>query len=257
MGVEINSGIIWKPHDWVVTEAIPNDTQQCFAKVELNEQEVIGDKLNWYPFTPDHIEDGTTRLSKSYWYPLVGLEDGVYFAKSVMRPRDEIKLWLRVENETIVSQSLRSAQALSWFGETSETISFQCGHKYTVTLHGSPARVRQAREQMASQDCTDCYRTARYLIALKTAQKLNLPPLQGSNRQIEWAEQIRATALQDLMAWEVYWDEFLAKLQEIGITDEDAYCVIQLKEMVSAKFWIEHKKYDLFQLLKLIDRDYC
>jgi hypothetical protein len=257
MGVEINSSIIWKQHDWVVTEAIPGISHQCFARVELDEEEVVKDKLNWSFLAPDQIEEGTTRLSKSYWYPMSGLANGIYFAKSAMRPRDEVKLWLRIEDKTIVSQSLNYAQALNWFGETEATISFQCGHIHTVKLHGSPARVHQAAIQMSHWDCRDCYRTAKYLIAFQTAQKLNLPLLQGSFKQVEWAEQIRSKVLQDLLAWEAYWDEFLAKLQESGIADEDAYCVIQLKAIVDAKFWIDHQDYDLFQLLKLVDRDYC
>ena len=127
-------------------------------------------------------------------------------------------------------------------------ITHACGHDQTVQLYGK-ARERESRAQwLAGTDCKDCFKAQRDRERAEESQRnaeanraAGLPELDGSPRQVEWAETIRAqmlgdlaqerTRLSDLRAGEE-WEKGL----EAVVTAQAA-----LAEVASAKWFIDHR----------------
>ncbi len=76
-----------------------------------------------------------------------------------------------------------------------------CGHVEDVNITGT--NVHGEREQrarwLATQDCSGCYRARREDERVRVADEWlgtsTLPPLSGSERQVEWAERIRTKGI--------------------------------------------------------------
>ena len=69
-------------------------------------------------------------------------------------------------------------------------VTYACGHTDTIQLYGKEADREKRLAYLATIDCPDCYHN-KQLQAAK-AQTADLPELQGSDKQINWATQIRA-----------------------------------------------------------------
>lgn len=68
---------------------------------------------------------------------------------------------------------------------------YACGHEGRVQIYG-PGKDREwkaARE--FSQLCRDCYIAEQQKIAQENAEALNLPLLNGTEKQVSWAMQLR------------------------------------------------------------------
>ena len=78
------------------------------------------------------------------------------------------------------------------------TIMHTCGHSEEVNLIGSHEyrewRIRRFKEE----DCFDCRKQAEREAAKQVAAAYELPPLHGSEKQIEWAETLRVQKLQEM-----------------------------------------------------------
>lgn len=80
------------------------------------------------------------------------------------------------------------------------TIVPTCGHKFEVALFGAHA-ARQARiEWLEERVCPDCWKAEQAKAAARKNAAANLQALEGSEKQITWAEQIRAKAVESLSA---------------------------------------------------------
>lgn len=85
------------------------------------------------------------------------------------------------------------------------TVSHLCGHDHTHQLTG-PQRTREYRlERLAGEDCPDCQSTAweanrqaKQAADAAVAAKAGLPSLEGSEKQIAWANTIRADLLRSV-----------------------------------------------------------
>lgn len=81
-------------------------------------------------------------------------------------------------------------------------ITHNCGHVVTWQIVG-PTRDRPRRVAwLEGRDCDPCYRVARLAaskaagaVALEATADAAMPPLQGTEKQVAWAEQLRAKAL--------------------------------------------------------------
>lgn len=92
------------------------------------------------------------------------------------------------------------------------TITHRCGHEQTHQIYGSNSKGQRDRKEewLASKDCTPCWqaeqdkaraeRQKAYAAENAAAAEANksLPALQGSPKQIAWAETIRKTALEKM-----------------------------------------------------------
>ena len=132
------------------------------------------------------------------------------------------------------------------------TITHTCGHEETHQIDG-PQKLRQGRiDWLAGTLCHECYiaeRDAERAKANQAATDANaeagLPALQGSPKQIAWAETIRATGLESI-------DELMAHNTNLS-ADQTATverATTGLKAEISAGWWIEHQKEDGKSLLR-------
>jgi len=123
-------------------------------------------------------------------------------------------------------------------------ITRKCGHNETINICG-PTKNRQGRADWeATKLCYDCYKKeqarAREAQSIKSAEEnknKGLPELVGSEKQISWAESIRAKRL----------DEINETIAGMGtIKDEmrnvvwDALLEVGVNE-TSAKKWIDNR----------------
>lgn len=101
------------------------------------------------------------------------------------------------------------------------TVTYACGHTGTIELFGKMNEREYRLKQLTDQLCPDCYNQQ----VSKENQENGLPKLEGSEKQINWAEKIRKQNIskingfiQDrtntLKSWEMKRDESLAEGKE-------------------------------------------
>jgi hypothetical protein len=83
-----------------------------------------------------------------------------------------------------------------------EHVTFSCGHEGIVVVFGNRQQRDRKVKWLAERPCRECYeadlavkRAAESAEAAEKAKATGLPILQGSPKQIAWAESIRAKAL--------------------------------------------------------------
>jgi len=124
-------------------------------------------------------------------------------------------------------------------------ITRSCGHNETVNICGKQSdRPRQA-EYEATRLCYDCYKAAQTAknaaqttAATVAAEVQGLPTLQGSEKQIAWAETLRSEKLEEIK-----------QLRAIGIKpNEPAFiieavnnCFAVIEAETSAKWFIDNR----------------
>ena len=114
------------------------------------------------------------------------------------------------------------------------SIQYACGHEVQLNLYG-PHRERERRlEEAKRMLCPECYRAERR----QEDQEAGLPPLEGTPRQVAWAESIRRRLYR---AWREY-------CEEMGFPPllDDPQGVLEsvrrlLREENQAKWWIENE----------------
>jgi hypothetical protein len=77
---------------------------------------------------------------------------------------------------------------------------------------------------------------------------LKLPELVGTALEIQQAEIIRAEKLQQVPFFESEWEMFINEIENKDYYDNSLQL---LKQTDIAKFWIEYRELDFWQLLKL------
>lgn len=78
------------------------------------------------------------------------------------------------------------------------TVTHSCGHQERHDLTGNASTRAWRAGRLAEDLCSDCFRAAREAesaAAAASAAEAGLPPLRGSDRQVQWAETIRAKKL--------------------------------------------------------------
>ena len=131
-------------------------------------------------------------------------------------------------------------------------VTYSCGHSGVVSLVG-PTRDRQRKLvwYAAAGLCPECYRATKEeerqrlaAAAAAEAQEIGLRPLNGSEKQIAWAETIRqgrmSTAYDQLMGVGQHYPQFVGQIEG---------CLLWLRDQVSAEWWIDHHHEDTLGLL--------
>ena len=98
-------------------------------------------------------------------------------------------------------------------------------------------------------DCTkkrlDAKHAEEAAEAAKMAEEIGLPALEGSTKQIQWAESIRADLYKD---WQEYEDSRRQRFERGRLTQEQLDNVIITSKYIfgqtSASWWIDHKGYE-------------
>lgn len=128
-------------------------------------------------------------------------------------------------------------------------ITYSCGHQGTINVFGkSEERERKIKYFEEYGLCPDCYKAEKQGEEKSFAEKYELPELQGSEKQISWAESIR---MEKIKAFENEkpairkgaGDDFADFLNEFA----DKYY-----KNNSASWWIDHREWKTFkkELLK-------
>ena len=79
-----------------------------------------------------------------------------------------------------------------------EKVTYRCGHEGKIEVYGK-ADKRNYVVSMKERDlCPECYKKQQQEIATKETKESGFPELNGSEIQIDWANQIRLTASKDL-----------------------------------------------------------
>jgi len=135
------------------------------------------------------------------------------------------------------------------------SVKHSCGHTVEIQLCGKGTERTRKLEWLATQDCPACEKAARdakHNAANAAAAQANasagLPALQGSDKQIAWAETIRAGYMPGLQAK-------LAEMQA-KVTPENAAIAAQaigITESIinnqSAAWWIDRRDHERADIL--------
>ena len=128
-------------------------------------------------------------------------------------------------------------------------VDYSCGHSATIQLVG-PTRERERKiEWMERGLCPDCYKAAKDAERIKNEAKavegIDLVALTGSEKQIKWAESLRAQTLADVRR----------RVENVRAAKGDEVANIVLAASTTAinhypeaKFWIDNRD-DLFTAL--------
>lgn len=162
-------------------------------------------------------------------------------------------------------------------------ITHSCGHTETVKLFGKTKDREWRIKKMESEICPDCYKQ-QLIEADKKAAEQNaaegLPELEGSEKQVLWAEKIRADRIDIINkianaepvepCISFFWnwrdfDEFISKEQRQAIKEScennaERYAmrmqlpimqiaVDLLRDQTSAHWWIDNREYKISFLL--------
>lgn len=112
-------------------------------------------------------------------------------------------------------------------------INFACGCEETKQIYGKIVDRQKKADWLETQDCYECQRKAEQKQAQKSAVEQGLPSLEGSDKQIAWAEMIRQEHL------EINKYSF-AKVAEKG-NSEHLRLVEAYRNETSAKWWIDNR----------------
>ena len=117
------------------------------------------------------------------------------------------------------------------------TVNHACGHAQTVELFGKTSQRYEKIEYMERGLCPDCYREKKQQEreqenerAGKLAKNLGLSELEGSEKQIAWANTIRQKVYEDICQSEEQHPTYGYTLVAEAISLE-----------TSAKWWIDHR----------------
>lgn len=118
-------------------------------------------------------------------------------------------------------------------------IRHECGHTKNHQIYGTNSNGERDRKQewLKKSDCEDCFKAK---IAAKAKEKnAGLPELVGSEKQIAWAEKIRANSKKDLDALKNLFEKHAAENPEMATK------FLQIVESTlnndQAKFWIDNR----------------
>jgi len=126
------------------------------------------------------------------------------------------------------------------------TITMSCGHDETHQIYG-PGKDRQRKaDYLASRVCSECYRTkqaaereAANTSAAATAKAEKRPDLEGSERQVAWAESIRQMVWDQLDRAEMMVIERAPAGDPAAAKITDA--IEDIRNRAAASWWIENR----------------
>lgn len=136
-------------------------------------------------------------------------------------------------------------------------ITHACGHDERHDLTGNSRSREWRAEQLAKESCAECQEELRNLANQRNAEAnaaAGLPGLNGSEKQVAWAETIRHAILERITAAQSSPDSpFDACSRLHHALNEDpaatAPVLAELRRQDRAAWWIDNRHKDLFDLL--------
>jgi len=130
------------------------------------------------------------------------------------------------------------------------TVTHSCGHTADHKLTG-PQRYREYKLRKLAEDlcpaCEEAERSKRNAEAAARNREMGLPPLTGTEKQVAWAESIRARIMKEL-------DDELAAGLAAGeqITEEGQMLIDTLMAQTEARWWIDARHFSIRSLMELL-----
>ena len=136
-------------------------------------------------------------------------------------------------------------------------ITYTCGHSGVEQLYG-PGTERRKHIEWAEKNkaCPDCYQAAQEKARAETAARASqanadMPTLTGTDKQIPWAETIRAKArdllqqvvgeYESLYRTAIDAAKFTKTSEPVPTPEEVASFAARILRQSSAKYWIDHR----------------
>ena len=113
-------------------------------------------------------------------------------------------------------------------------VTYKCGCSHEIQLFGSYDQRDAKLEWLATQDCPNCKKQQELNEATSYAEANNLPLLEGSEKQVNWATTLRFSAHKALDTLSIH----------ASATDAKKLIELWRREMNSkteSKWWIEHR----------------
>lgn len=87
-------------------------------------------------------------------------------------------------------------------------------------------------------NCWDCHRQLSSMSATRLAKRLTLPDLQGSEKQILWAEPVRIKVVNELL---VRLTDFFDDGLQAKVAKKILLHILARPMFIKSSFWIEHR----------------
>ena len=119
------------------------------------------------------------------------------------------------------------------------TVTYRCGHTGVIDLGGKGSEREWRLKKEAEKLCPDCYQEEldrKNKEAAEKAEQMGLPKLEGSEKQIAWAESIRSEIISKID--EVFYTDSHSKLKGSQIADTFKG---EVMTCTSAKIFIESR----------------
>jgi len=129
-------------------------------------------------------------------------------------------------------------------------VTYSCGHTGTVELFGKASdREAKIKWYETKAICPDCYKAAKLAEEKEIESSHDLPELTGSEKQVSWAQSIRAKKMDDF-------DKMISdfdKRVEIGATTDEQKAnaaatrertiktIAAISAQTDAKYWIDNR----------------
>lgn len=144
---------------------------------------------------------------------------------------------------------------MAWYYGT-----FSCGHDGRVNIIGPHKDREWKKEREFSKMCPDCYkvhlqkqREEEARRAMELAKEMELPPLQGTEKQVAWAEKIRQNLIarfDELTQWDIErfpreYEEY-KKIRELTLDDIMAVKHYILENRTTSTYFINNRFDDIY-----------
>lgn len=124
------------------------------------------------------------------------------------------------------------------------TVTHTCGHEREYQLYGKIRERDGKMAWLASQECPECRRKAEEAAAKKATEGMELPELEGSEKQVKWANTIRG---QFINATRTYNETCAFGRANPRIDVDKALSIIA--SVKTARFFIDNRDMDVYSFL--------
>ena len=125
------------------------------------------------------------------------------------------------------------------------TVNHTCGHTSNVALFGPMTQRENRLAYLATIDCTECQRAREKAANEAATSQYALVELTGSEKQVAWANDIRAKAITALCKFAV-----ATFKRELPAADVERL----VNSQPNAKFWIDNRDMNTASLIKTLSK---
>lgn len=114
-------------------------------------------------------------------------------------------------------------------------IKYACGHEDVVELFGKESERQRKLEWLATQDCPKCKKQQKIDLRKEQIINFDLPSLSGSEKQIEWAIELRGRVIDSMI------DEYNKSSDEEAKKKVKTAFFKGLSKKTDSKYWIDRR----------------